>query len=210
MKIAVSNLAIAVLVVGLMLLIDTPYLGTLLSLVTVIGYLIATNQFKKLGFDKPNNLRQTLFIALSMAFVIVIASFYMLIPMLEVYTGVDYTAGNFNQLKGNFSFFISSLIIGWIFGGLFEEIIFRGFMINSMIKILPENIGKYLSVFLTAFIFGFLHEYQGINGQILTGFVGLILGQLYIFNDRRIWLNVFVHGFINTFSMTLLFLGWNI
>ncbi|MFY0591942.1 MAG: hypothetical protein JXQ92_04810 [Roseivirga sp.] len=51
-----------------------------------------------------------------------------------------------------------------------------------------------------------MHDYQGITGQVLTGYTGFSMGLVYLWK-RNIWLNIFIHGAIDTISMFLLYKG---
>ncbi len=113
--------------------------------------------------------------------------------------------GVFAQLKGNTNLLVFSLASGWIVGGLLEETIFRSFFISRFINHLPDKIGMAVGIVLSSLLFGYLHAYQGPTGQILTGFTGLLLGTIYVFNKQNIWLCILTHGFIDTLSMTLLY-----
>ncbi|WP_421986411.1 type II CAAX prenyl endopeptidase Rce1 family protein [Roseivirga sp.] len=58
----------------------------------------------------------------------------------------------------------------------------------------------------TSELFGYMHDYQGITGQVLTGYTGFSMGLVYLWK-RNIWLNIFIHGAIDTISMFLLYKG---
>jgi len=143
-----------------------------------------------------------------MAIVLVLTSYFLFLPTLEFLTGVPHKLGVFGQLKGNTQLLFTSIAIGWIIGGLTEEIIFRGFFISKITNILPGKTGAIISVLITSTIFGYLHSYQGITGQLLIGTIGAILGGIYLMNNKRIILNIFIHGFVNTISMLMLYWGY--
>jgi len=62
--------------------------------------------------------------------------------------------------------------------GITEEILFRGFLIWYFQQIG----GIVLAVIFSSILFGLAHSYQGIQGGIRTGFIGLILALGYIFS----------------------------
>ena len=64
--------------------------------------------------------------------------------------------GVFGQVKNNSTILITSLIISWIVGGLFEETIFRGFMISKFMKHINPKIGAVIGALFTSVLFGFI------------------------------------------------------
>ncbi len=62
---------------------------------------------------------------------------------------------------------------------------------------------------ITAVLFGYGHYYKGPAGILDSGVAGLILGAAYIISGRNLWTTVLAHGLIDTFSLTLLYLGWD-
>jgi membrane protease YdiL (CAAX protease family) len=87
----------------------------------------------------------------------------------------------------------------------FEEIIFRGFLINSISSLIPQKKGLLIAIIISSIIFGYLHSYQGVSGQILTGITGLFLCILYVKTNKNLWLCILTHGCINTISLTVLY-----
>jgi len=48
------------------------------------------------------------------------------------------------------------------------------------------------------------HWYQGPGGALSTGIVGLLLGALFIWSGKNLWLLIFSHGFIDTIGIALI------
>jgi membrane protease YdiL (CAAX protease family) len=61
---------------------------------------------------------------------------------------------------------------------------------------------------IMAILFGLLHIYQGPVGVILTAWVGLTLGVVFLLNRRNLWLTILTHGLMDTIAFVLLFLGY--
>ena len=59
-----------------------------------------------------------------------------------------------------------------------------------------------------AIIFGMMHSYQGVSGQIITGIVGAILAVTFHLKKDDLWFNVAVHGFFDTFAIIFLNYSW--
>jgi uncharacterized protein len=65
-----------------------------------------------------------------------------------------------------------------------------------------------VNLILVSMVFGYAHSYQGITGQVLSGLTGFLLGLLFINQRLNIWLNILTHGFIDTLTFTIFYLGY--
>lgn len=202
------DIILAVVILTIFVMVKIPYVSTIISSILILAYSSIKKELKNgLGFIWPNEILKTLGLSFLIASILVACSFYVFLPTLEYFTGVPLKLGPFSQMEGNISLLITSLCIGWIFGGFMEEIIFRGFFISRILTFLPDKSGIIFGVLTTSILFGYLHGYQGITGQLTIGITGIILGSIYLLNQRKIWMNIFIHGFVNTISMILLFFG---
>lgn len=188
---------------------NVPFLGIISATLFALLISIPTVGLTGLGFKRPSNgILITIAVAAGMAAIVQLSSYYLFLPGIEMLTRQPLDPGPFKGFEGNLTVFLFNLMLGWLIGGFAEEILFRGFMISHLTKLVRGRAGEIVAVLATAALFGYLHSYQGITGQILTGILGLILGMFYILNKRNLWLNVFLHGTINTISFTLIYLGW--
>ncbi|MFY0606776.1 MAG: CPBP family intramembrane metalloprotease [Cyclobacteriaceae bacterium] len=203
----VADLFLGLFILALLFWVRIPYMPLVIGASVLIIYHVSFSDLRTFGFVKPESILTTMTIALLMALVIVLISFFMLIPALEFITGQPHQIGVFRQIEGNLKVLMFSIGIGSLIGGFTEEIIFRGFFMSRISDYIPGNIGKIISVVSTSIFFGYLHEYQGITGQIAIAIMGAILGGIYIMNKGRLWLNILVHGFVNTISMTMVYFG---
>ena len=92
----------------------------------------------------------------------------------------------------------------WISAAFGEELLFRAFAFVQLRKMFGNN--KIMLVLLSAILFSLPHLYQGISGLILTFLFGIAFGLIYI-RYNNIWINIIVHGLIDTVFMTLAYLG---
>ncbi len=92
-----------------------------------------------------------------------------------------------------------SVLIASIFIGLNEELAFRGFSVNGFARRLPV----FWAVVAAAVIFGLCHSTNIFSGSapgkvaiqvVLTTFMGLMFGWLYIFSGRNLLLVALVHA----------------
>ena len=196
------------IVIALLLLIKVPYIKVLIPFALIITYSYKTQDLKiSLGFSKPRNLLKLVTMAFGLAIFISVLSTFLLLPVIEKLTETPLKLGVFRQLKNNSTLFFISIIISWVVGGIIEETIFRGFMISKFMKHINPSFGAIIGVILSSCLFGYLHSYQGISGQILVGIVGLILAVVYVVSKRNLWLNILTHGFVDTISLLVLYFG---
>jgi membrane protease YdiL (CAAX protease family) len=105
-------------------------------------------------------------------------------------------------VQGNLPRLISVLVTAWITSAILEEIIFRSFVINTLEDLLGRTpLATWTAVIISAMIFGGIHAYQGLTGILTTASIGLIFGIAYIFNGRRIWPLILVHGLVDSIML---------
>jgi len=114
----------------------------------------------------------------------------------------DYSS--FKIIEGNPKMYFKWLFNMWISAAIGEELLFRGFAFSQLKKFLGEK--KILIVLLSAVMFSLPHLYQGISGLIMTFLFGLAFGFIYL-KFQNIWINIIVHGLIDTVFLTLSYYG---
>lgn len=114
----------------------------------------------------------------------------------------DYST--FSIIEGNPKMYFKWLFNMWISAAIGEELLFRGFAFLQLKKVFGEN--KILLVLLSAVMFSLPHLYQGISGLIMTFLFGLAFGFIYL-RFRNIWINIIIHGLIDTVFLTLSYYG---
>lgn len=123
------------------------------------------------------------------------------------------TSGRFDHVTGNPTAYLIIMLLVWTHGSTFEELIFRAFVITKINLFLGgKRWVDVAAVILAAIFFGYRHHYyQGMNGAIVTGGIGLTFGLLYIwFGRKNILPLILAHGLINSFVQTMRFLGYEV
>ncbi|RYG40960.1 MAG: CPBP family intramembrane metalloprotease [Chitinophagaceae bacterium] len=110
----------------------------------------------------------------------------------------------FSTLHGDINGYLKFLVFTWISAAIGEEFLFRGFAILQLGMIFNKN--NVVNVVLSAVLFSLPHLYQGITGLITTFLFGLALGWIFV-KFKNLWINVIVHGLIDTLFLTLAYLG---
>ena len=106
--------------------------------------------------------------------------------------------GSIYQLKNLLAidFTVNSILLSCIYAPFIEELMYRGFILNGMIKKYPPHI----ALFFSSAIFGIMHLsfFQSINAFL----IGMIIGYLFI-KTKSLYLCIFIH-FCNNFIVMYL------
>jgi membrane protease YdiL (CAAX protease family) len=105
-------------------------------------------------------------------------------------------------------FFIYLVVVIWIGAAVGEELLIRGFLLNSLIELFGDHKkGVTAAVVLHAGVFGMLHISQGVPGVISTGAVAVIFAVVYLLNGKKLFPLIIAHGLINSISITAYYLN---
>lgn len=157
--------------------------------------------WRDIGLGKPDRWWKPAIVTI-LTFLIVVIFAKTLQPLILENFGPHQNISYLYTLSGNLPRLISALITVWITAAFMEEIIYRAFIINTLEILLGKNSwSTWIAVLISAVIFGAIHAYQGITGIIITTFIGLIFGIVFIFNGRRIWPLFLVHGIVDTITL---------
>ncbi len=115
----------------------------------------------------------------------------------------DYST--FESIKGNIGMYFKYLLYMWISAAFGEELLFRGYAFFQFQKIFGDKKG--LIVLLSAVLFSLPHLYQGLSGLIMTFLFGIAFALIYS-KYQNIWINIIIHGLIDTVFLTLSYLGY--
>ncbi|RZJ67590.1 MAG: CPBP family intramembrane metalloprotease [Flavobacterium sp.] len=114
----------------------------------------------------------------------------------------DYSA--FSFLEGKSAQYFKYLGFMWISAAIGEELLFRAFSILQLEKIVGKN--PWINVPISALLFALPHYSQGPTGIAVTFIFGLAFAAIYV-KWRNIWINILVHGLVDTFFLTLAYFG---
>ncbi|MGD8690286.1 MAG: type II CAAX endopeptidase family protein [Gammaproteobacteria bacterium] len=160
------------------------------------------------GLDARVPVWKTLLLAVA-GFVAVVA--VMQFALIPVIYRIDATPPDISHLlgvRGNTMGYIVVMIGVWLTAAFGEEMLFRGFIMNEMASAFGNSRVAWAgSAIIIAVFFGLGHAYQGVSGMLITGSIGLLLNVLYLAVGRNLWVLILVHGFIDTFSITRLYLS---
>ena len=206
-------MATLIIVKQSMLTVSTFYAGPVstLSAMLLATYLLRRRglSWHDLGLRYPESWLKTLGLAILTFFVFALTMNFAGVLADMFFEDVG-ASGRFDHIEGNWSAYIVVMLLTWTHASLFEELLFRAFVINRASSYLGGGlVADLTAAVFSAVFFGYRHYYyQGMNGAITTGAAGLAFALLYLwFGKKNILPLVFAHGTMNSIGMTFRFLG---
>ena len=127
-------------------------------------------------------------------------------PLVIRLTGQPIDRSPFDVLRGNVPALIFGLLVVWTLAAFGEELIFRGYLMNTIARILGHRKGSWvMACLINSILFGLGHTYQGISGVILLGIVGLLYALFYLGSGRNLWVPILIHGLYDTSAFLVIF-----
>ena len=182
--------------------------GFLILIASAIEY--KKDLFKSLGFQRKRlNIKSILIIAPLLGTGIFLFYYYIMVPSVTYITGQPIDFSVFEPYKGNLSGILNLLLFMWVAAAFGEEIVFRGYLMRQFTKFFGSSkISLVINILLFGFIFGWVHAYQGITGQIVAGITGMLLAIMFHIRKNDLWFNVAVHGFVDSVAFLFIYYGW--
>lgn len=161
-----------------------------------------------LGFKLPASWTRIVAIAAAAAALRIVLGEYVIDPLTERFWPPAIEPDIANDVAGNLGTFLLYIPIIWGFAAFGEEIAYRGYLLNRAADLGRRSTGAFwIAVVVSSVLFGYGHYYKGPSGIIDSGIAGLILGAAYMLAGRNLWATILAHGFIDTFGLTLAYLG---
>jgi membrane protease YdiL (CAAX protease family) len=189
------------------------YAGPITALCTVI---LATILLRRRGIDwamlglrRPQKI-WVMFLQAVLTFVGTCMVLYLAYQVVGLYFDkTETTVSRFGDIQGNLRLYLWWVLLGWVFGGLIEEMLFRGFLLNRLEAVFGRHWpSTLLAIVFQAAVFGLIHYYyQGAFGA-LTIFAGAcFIGLCYVLCGRNLWPVILSHGVLNTLGFLGDFIG---
>jgi hypothetical protein len=204
---------VIILVVSALLIITglkkQPGIGILGAIIIILLFLWARgDRLSIIGFTPPQNWFITILMGLGLGLIIQLLSVILIEPFIEKIMNSKHDHSVIDAVKGNWKVFLQWMLMVWILVAVIEEGIYRGYLMTEMKNLLGAgSIALVINLLYSSIVFGLSHGYQGPSGMLSTGFVGVILGGIFIFSEFNLWLVIFTHGFIDTFGIGLIAIG---
>lgn len=167
------------------------------------------NGFRALGFQSKNfNALNLLVFAPLLGIAMFCLWLFVLVPGVPMITGQPLDYSIFDQFVGDLPavLFLGGYI--WASAALGEEIVFRGFLMRQFSKFFGNSwFSLTINIVLFAVLFGYLHAYQGLSGQIVSGIGGAIWALVFHFRKSDLWVVIFGHGLYDTMALAMIYFG---
>lgn len=206
---------IAAIIIGILFTVPLGlgnFTNIIATLIVILASFISYSKgaFKSLGLFNFRGQKLDIFVY-GPLLAIALFTFYafVLVPGITLLTGQAIDYSEFEPLKGNLPACSGLLVYIWISAAFGEEIIWRGYFMRQFVRIFGDRKpAMVLNIILFGVIFGYLHAYQGITGQIVTGIIGMILAFIFYKRKYNLWFNIAVHGFFDTIAVLCIYYGW--
>jgi len=166
-------------------------------------------QFSDIGFSFKNFSFKAVCIGTIAAILILAFLQLVFFPVLEIFITFDDTVVDLydfiRKSKWNYVFI---LIMGWIIGGLYEEIVFHGFIFTRLEKMTSGRFAVPISFLGTSLLFGAYHLQLGPASVINAFLVGTAYHALALYFKRNLWTSIICHGVYDSIVITLIYLGY--
>jgi membrane protease YdiL (CAAX protease family) len=196
---------------GFVLLTAIEWLSTPTIPLLLVGWLslwLRRIGWRGVGLRRPLSWGKTLLIATLVGLGYQALDILLISPALERITGVPIDLSQFDLLRGNLLFTLFALVFSWLLAAFGEEMVFRGYLFQRAADLFPNQSRRWLlALLVSAVIFSIGHLYQGVTGVVDTFLAGIVLGLLYLFSGRNLWLPILTHGVINTAGFLLIYWG---
>lgn len=163
-------------------------------------------RWRDIGLSRCRNWRVTLLLGISAGVLMELIELFLSQPLLIRLTGKQPDLSDFLALKGNLKLMALALAFTWTLAAFGEEMVWRGYLMNRVADFGNHSrMAMAASLVLVNAAFGFAHSYQGVSGIIDEGFMGLLLGLLYLATNLSV--PIIAHGVTDTIDVLLLFTG---
>lgn len=110
----------------------------------------------------------------------------------------------FRKIQQSRSKLIFGIIIAWLLGGILEEFIFRGVILNYIISLLSPMLDRLtaviIAILVAALLASLFHFYQGPRAMVIIAQLSVLFGVLYVISGYDLIAVMLCHGFYDTIA----------
>lgn len=178
----------------------------LLACISIGSMKIRKLKWTDVGFAISDFKIKTVVLGILLAFIYFLLFNYLVDPLLNLwFHGPNLDA--IGNVKGDIPRLIMWLIASWTIAAIFEEFIFRGYLVSRLADLFGESLASKIFIVLLATIpFGAVHAYQGMQGMITAGLFGAFQSIIYLLKNKKLAIPMIAHGTFDTIGFTRLFL----
>jgi len=163
----------------------------------------------ELGLVRPASWLRTVAWGVASALAVLLAARLVIHPLTILMFGRLVDPALFDPLKGQVvQLLINVFLISWAHAAICEEIVFRGFFLRWVERLLGGG-GSALAIaiLVQALLFGVSHYPQGVPGIVATMLGGVLWGAIFVSMGRQLWIVIVGHATFDTILFMLVFLG---
>jgi len=177
----------------------------------VIGWIsirLRDGGWKNIGLKRPESWPKAILIALVAAAVRIVGSDLVAEPLARLIWPHAVEVSPLTEAV-HWKQALQWLGIVWTFAACGEEMSYRGYLLTRAADLGGRSgVAYWAAVLVVSVLFGFGHFYKGPTGVVDSGFAGLVLGAAYLVSRRNLWACILAHGFIDTFGLIAVLMGW--
>lgn len=163
-----------------------------------------------MGLRRPASWRRIVRIALAAAALRILLGEFVIDPLTARFWLPAIAPAGAESIAGNLGQALLWLGLVWTWAAFGEEIAYRGYLLTRAADLGARSPAAYwIGILVVSVLFGYGHYYKGPAGIVDSGVAGLILGAAYMLAGRNLWASILAHGFIDTFGVMVVFLGWD-
>jgi uncharacterized protein len=181
----------------------------ILFVLALISAQLRDGSWTAVGLRLPVSWRRTILFALAAAALRILLSALVIDPITAHFWPPAIAPSGMNEITGHWKVAVYWFFLVWTLAAFGEEIGYRGYLLRRAADVGGRSRAAYWAgVLEVAVLFGYGHYYKGPAGIVDSGMAGLILAAAYVLSEGNLWVCVLAHGFIDTFMLIMVFLGW--
>jgi membrane protease YdiL (CAAX protease family) len=114
------------------------------------------------------------------------------------------TLGAFRALQQSPAKLFAGIVVAWALGGVLEELVFRGVVLNGVEQLLAGRLADPLpavvAVVVAAGGAGIIHLYQGARAALIVTQLSVLFGALFVLSGHSLWAVIVCHGLYDTIA----------
>ena len=165
--------------------------------------------FRDIGFSFKAFKIRSLLIGIAAGLILFAFSQLVLFPLLGTMINLDETeVGLYDFIKESKTNYLFVLAMGWIVGGIYEEIVFHGFIFTRMEKMISGKRTLPFAFIGTSVLFGVYHIQLGLADMINAFVIGIAYLFLFLQFKRNLWHSIVSHGVYNSLAISGIYFGY--
>lgn len=121
------------------------------------------------------------------------------------------TLGAFRAIQRSAMHLAAGILFAWVFGGILEELVFRGIVLSTIETVALPELGKIaapaFAIVVAALGAGIIHLYQGPRAALIITQLSILFGTLYVVSGHNLWAVMLCHGLYDTVAFIRFAMG---